>query len=102
VPKDCRRAHYTDSGRRARAWPLSGMISSYLESLNRSASLEGILDVGICECTCLTGRLGLVRQDGPSAHQAHCKVHPENCGEWRSEAEMEEEKLALAGRIGLK
>jgi hypothetical protein len=77
------------------------MISSYLESLNRSASLEGILDVGICECTCLTGRLGLVRQDGPPI-RLHCKVHPENYGEWRSEAEMEEEKLALAGRIGLK
>jgi hypothetical protein len=30
------------------------------------------------------------------------KLHPENFGEWRSEAEMEEQKLALAGRIGLK
>jgi hypothetical protein len=77
------------------------MISSYLKSSNRSASLKGILDVRICECTCLTGRLGLLRQDGPPI-RLHCKVHPENYGEWRSEAEMEEEKLALAGRIGLK
>ena len=53
------------------------------------------------ECTCLTGRLGLVRQDGPSV-RLHCRVHPENFGEWRSEAEMEREKLDLAGRIGLK
>jgi hypothetical protein len=77
------------------------MISSYLKSSNRSASLNGILDVWICEYTCLTGRLGLVRQDGPPI-RLHRKVHPENYGEWRSEAEMEEEKLALAGRIGLK
>ena len=52
------------------------------------------------ECTCLTGRLGLVRQDGPGI-RLHCRVHPENFGEWRSEPEMEVEKLALAGRIGL-
>lgn len=52
------------------------------------------------ECTCLTGRLGLVRQDGPRI-RLHCRVHPENFGEWLSEVEMEVEKLALANRIGL-
>ena len=53
------------------------------------------------ECTRLSGRLGLVRQDGPPIRLL-CKVHPENFGEWRTGAEMEEQKLALAGRIGLK
>ena len=52
------------------------------------------------ECTCLSGRLGLVRQDVPRI-RLHCRVHPENFGEWRSEPEMEGEKRALAGRIGL-
>jgi len=52
------------------------------------------------ECTCLTGRLGLVREDGQRI-RLRCRVHPENFGEWRSEPEMELEKLALAGRIGL-
>jgi hypothetical protein len=53
------------------------------------------------ECTCLRGRIDLVRQDDPRI-RLHCKVHPENYGEWRSEAKMEEETLALAERIGLK
>jgi len=53
------------------------------------------------ECTRLSGRLGLVRQDGPPI-RLQCKVHPENFGEWRTGAEMEEQKLARAGRIGLK
>jgi hypothetical protein len=52
------------------------------------------------ECTCLSGRLGLVRQDGPPI-RLHCRVHPENFGEWRSELDLEAEKIALAGRIGL-
>jgi hypothetical protein len=30
-----------------------------------------------------------------------CKVHTNNFGEWRSEQEMEQEKLYLAKRIGL-
>jgi hypothetical protein len=53
------------------------------------------------ECTCLTGRLGLVRQDGPRI-RLHCRVHPENFGEWSSDPDMDREKLVLAGRIGLK
>ena len=53
------------------------------------------------ECTCLTGRLGLVRQDGVRI-RVQCRVHPENFGEWNSEPDMERERLALAGRIGLK
>jgi hypothetical protein len=52
------------------------------------------------ECTCLTGRLGLIRQDGPHI-RLHCEVHPENYGEWHSEPDLEAEKMALAGRIGL-
>ena len=47
------------------------------------------------ECTCLSGSLGLVRQDGEDI-KLHCRVHPENCGEWQSETEMEGEKFALA------
>ena len=31
----------------------------------------------------------------------YCEVHPNNFGEWRSEAEMEQENLDLAKRIGL-
>jgi hypothetical protein len=57
-------------------------------------------ELGCPECTCLTGRLGLVRQDG-SRIRLHCRVHPENFGEWRSEPDLEAEKPALAGRIGL-
>jgi hypothetical protein len=52
------------------------------------------------ECTCVTGRLGLVRQNDTRI-RLYCRVHPENYGEWQSEAEMEREKLALAERIGL-
>jgi hypothetical protein len=52
------------------------------------------------EYTCLTGRLGLVGEDGPRI-RLHCKVYPENFGEWRSEPEMEGEKVALAERIAL-
>ncbi len=53
------------------------------------------------ECTCLTGRLGLIREDGQRIRLS-CRVHPENFGEWRSELDLEAEKLELAGRIGLK
>lgn len=52
------------------------------------------------ECTILTGRLGLVREDRPRL-KLYCKQHPEIFGVWESEAEMEQEKLALAKRIGL-
>jgi hypothetical protein len=30
-----------------------------------------------------------------------CEIHPDNFGEWTSEAEMQQEKVALAKRIGL-
>lgn len=52
------------------------------------------------ECTSLTGRITLIRTDTPRV-RVSCEVHPENYGEWTSEAEMEQEKLALARRIGL-
>ena len=52
------------------------------------------------ECTCLTGRLGLVRENGPRL-KLYCQQHPDNLGVWSSEEEMEREKLALAKRIGL-
>lgn len=52
------------------------------------------------ECTSLTGRITLIRSDGPRL-RVSCEVHPENFGEWASAEEMEKEKLALAQRIGL-
>jgi hypothetical protein len=52
------------------------------------------------ECTILTGRLGLVRQED-SLIRLHCPVHPENFGQWHSDEEMEREKRTLAERIGL-
>lgn len=52
------------------------------------------------ECTCLTGRLGLIRQDGPPI-RLYCRLHPGNCGQWHSEAEIDREKLSLAERSGL-
>jgi len=52
------------------------------------------------ECTILTGRIGLVREDD-SDIKMYCPVHPENFGAWKSEEEMEREKLELAKRIGL-
>lgn len=52
------------------------------------------------ECTVLTGRLGLIREEQPQL-KLYCKQHPDICGVWQSEAEMESEKLALAKRIGL-
>ena len=53
------------------------------------------------ECTLLTGRIGLIREEGPPL-KLYCKVHPENFGQWRSEEEMERERTALAARMGLK
>ena len=50
------------------------------------------LEVG--RCTCLTGRLGLVRQDGLRI-RLHSRVHQENFGEWHSEPDLVTEKLAL-------
>lgn len=52
------------------------------------------------ECTCLSGRLGLVRQNGPPI-RLYCRVHPDNFGQWHSESEIDREKLSLAKRIGL-
>jgi len=48
----------------------------------------------------LTGRIGLVREDD-SDIKIYCPVHPENFGAWKSEEEMEREKLEPAKRIGL-
>jgi hypothetical protein len=31
----------------------------------------------------------------------YCEAHPENFGQWRTETEMEQDKIALAKRIGL-
>jgi len=31
----------------------------------------------------------------------YCEAHPDNYGQWPSEAEMEQEKISLAKRIGL-
>ena len=53
------------------------------------------------ECTLLTGRIGLIRDEGPPI-KLYCRIHPENFGQWRSPEEMEHEKLALASRMGLK
>ena len=52
------------------------------------------------ECTVVSGRLGLVREERPRL-KLYCKQHPDICGVWTSEADMEDEKLALAKRIGL-
>ncbi len=52
------------------------------------------------ECTTLSGRLGLVRETSPRL-KLYCKQHPDNCGVWSSEEEMEREKVELAKRIGL-
>jgi len=59
------------------------------------------LDLRCPECTSLTGRLGLVRKEDPLL-KLYCPVHPDYFGQWRSEEEMEREKLALAQRMGLK
>jgi hypothetical protein len=53
------------------------------------------------ECTLLTGRLGLIQEDGPP-FKLYCRVHPENYGQWNTPEEMEREKLALAARLGLR
>ena len=53
------------------------------------------------ECTLLTGRIGLVRDEGPPI-KLYCPIHPENFGQWRTPEDMEREKAALASRMGLK
>lgn len=58
-------------------------------------------DLRCPECTSITGRIGLVMEDGPPL-KLFCRVHPENYGQWRTAADMEKEKLELAARIGLK
>ncbi len=58
------------------------------------------LELRCPECTILTGRLGLVREDRPRL-KLYCNVQPDIFGTWDSEAQMEEEKRALASRIGL-
>ena len=52
------------------------------------------------ECTTVGGRLSLVRESSPRL-KLYCREHPDNCGVWNSETEMEQDKLALAKRIGL-
>ncbi len=46
-------------------------------------------------------RFPLLREHRPTTLTLRCEVHPENFGEWRSEAEEEREKNQLAKRIGL-
>jgi hypothetical protein len=58
------------------------------------------LELRCPECTVLTGRIGLIREESPRL-KLYCKHHPDIFGVWNSEAEMEDEKLALAKRIGL-
>ena len=58
------------------------------------------LELRCPECTVLSGRLGLIREERPRL-KLFCRHHPDICGVWNSEAEMEDEKLALAKRIGL-
>lgn len=53
------------------------------------------------ECTVITGRIGLIEEEGPPI-KLSCRVHPENFGRWSTLEEMESEKLALAKRMGLK
>jgi hypothetical protein len=52
------------------------------------------------ECMGLASLRPLVRESGPLL-KISCEVHPRNFGEWKSEVEMQQEKLALAKRIGL-
>src|SRR5580765_585861 len=93
----------------------SGPAATFLGCCARASlgSIEGVIygltiqkvgksfELRCPECTCLTGKIGLVRKDGLGIRLL-CGVHPENFGEWQSESEMEREKLALAERIGLR
>jgi hypothetical protein len=45
-------------------------------------------------------RFPMIRELGPTL-RIYCETHPENFGEWGSEAEMERDKRELASRIGL-
>jgi len=58
------------------------------------------LDLRCPECTAITGRHGLIREEGPPI-RLYCRIHSANFGQWRTEEEMESEKLALAKRMGL-
>jgi hypothetical protein len=58
------------------------------------------LELRCLECTSITGRISLLREQGTTV-KVFCPVHPENYGQWPSQEEMEQEKLALAKRIGL-
>ena len=58
------------------------------------------LELRCVECTLITGRLGLIKEDGPPI-RLYCRTHPQNFGQWRTEEEMENEKLSLAKRMGL-
>jgi hypothetical protein len=53
------------------------------------------------ECTLITGRIGLIREEGPPI-RLYCQIHPENFGTWDTPEDMEAERLALAQRIGLR
>jgi len=58
------------------------------------------LELRCPECTTLSGRIGLVKETSPRL-KLYCKQHPENYGVWKSEEDMERDKLELAKRIGL-
>ena len=76
----------------------------YDESVIHGLTLQKVgkrFDLRCPECTSITGRIGLVKEDGPPL-KLFCHVHPENYGQWPTTEEMEDEKLALAARIGLK
>jgi hypothetical protein len=45
-------------------------------------------------------RFPMIRKSQPTL-RIYCETHPENFGQWASEAEMEKDKRELASRIGL-
>jgi hypothetical protein len=45
-------------------------------------------------------RFPMIRESEPTL-RIYCETHPENFGQWASEAEMEKDKRELASRIGL-
>jgi hypothetical protein len=45
-------------------------------------------------------QFSMIRESAPTL-KIYCQTHPENFGQWGSEAEMEREKQELARRIGL-
>jgi len=42
----------------------------------------------------------MIRKSQPTL-RIYCETHPENFGQWASEAEMEKDKRELVSRIGL-